>query len=77
MKLTLVVDFPGVDESQLEDMVKNLPKDMDLSALADQVKDNAAFSADHIKDMMKGMGIEGDLHMCNYYWDILYTCDLQ
>lgn len=53
-------------------MVKTLPKDMDLSALADQVKDNAAFSADQIKDMMKGMGIEGDLHMCNYYWDILY-----
>lgn len=61
-----------MDESQLEDMVKNLPKDMDLSALADQVKDNAAFSTDQIKDMMKGMGIEGDLHMCNYYWDILY-----
>lgn len=61
-----------MDESQLEDMVKNLPKDMDLSALADQVKDNAAFNTDQIKDMMKGMGIEGDLHMCNYYWDILY-----
>lgn len=52
----------GVDESQLEDMVKNLPKDMDLSALADQVKDNAAFNTDQIKDMMKGMGIEGDLN---------------
>lgn len=22
--------------------------------------------------MMKGMGIEGDFYMCNYYWDILY-----
>lgn len=67
-----MLTVPGVDESQLEDMVKNLPKDMDLSALADQVKDNAAFNTDQIKDMMKGMGIEGDLHMCNYYWDILY-----
>lgn len=47
-------------------MVESLPKDMDLSALADQVKDNAAFNMDQVKNMMKGMGIEGDLHMCNY-----------
>lgn len=53
-------------------MVKNLFKDMDLSVLVDQVKDNVVFSIDQIKDMMKGMGIEGDFYMCNYYWDILY-----
>ncbi|XP_062590131.1 uncharacterized protein LOC134251722 [Saccostrea cucullata] len=51
----------GVDESQLEDMVKNLPKDMDLSALADQVKGQVGFDMDQIKNAMKGMGIEGDL----------------
>ncbi|XP_022286159.2 uncharacterized protein LOC111099091 isoform X2 [Crassostrea virginica] len=52
----------GVDEKQLESMVESLPKDMDLSALADQVKDNAAFNMDQVKNMMKGMGIEGDVN---------------
>lgn len=64
--------FKGVDENQLESMVESLPKDMDLSALADQVKDNAAFNMDQVKNMMKGMGIEGDLHMCNYWCRFIY-----
>ncbi|XP_048753656.2 uncharacterized protein LOC125664899 [Ostrea edulis] len=52
----------GVDETQLEEMVKTLPKDMDLSALADQVKDQTAFDVDQVKNVFKNMGFEGDLN---------------
>lgn len=46
-------------------MVKTLPKDMDLSALADQVKDQTAFDVDQVKNVFKNMGFEGDHRMCN------------
>jgi hypothetical protein len=60
---SLFLTTKGVDESQLEEMVKKLPKDMDLSALYDQVKDQTAFNVDQVKNIMKNMGIEG-----NHLW---------